>query len=287
MSRPSVVVATATRNHKVDLDQAPLVQALEDRGVNVRVLPWDDKEAQPGFAAAKACLLRSTWNYVQNYERFLPWIDWCAGVTALWNPATIVRWNSHKRYLLELETRGIPIVPTKLYLRGQPASVAELNDAGADLVIKPAVSAGSFGTIRSTGDHTNGLAHLLRMLAERDMLVQRYQPSVDGYGERALVCIDGELSHAVRKGARFAGQGENVSADAVPVADDERALAARVLAAVPSCAAGSLLYARVDLVRDEAGQPRVMELELIEPSLFFGRHPPAAALLAAALVARL
>jgi glutathione synthase/RimK-type ligase-like ATP-grasp enzyme len=283
MSRPSVVLATASRIHKEDLDQAPLVQALGEVGVQAMVLPWDDREAQPGFAAARACVLRSTWNYVQNYQQFLPWVDWCAGVTTLWNPAPVVRWNSHKQYLLELESRGIPIVATRLHRQGATVAVEELAAQGADLVLKPAISAGSFGTMRSTGDHTAGATHLAAMLGARDMLVQQYQPSVDDYGERALIFIDGQLSHAVRKGARFAGQSENVSPQAVPVADDERALAARVLAAAP----GPLLYARVDMVRDTTGQPRLMELELIEPSLFFGRHPPSAARFAAAIAARL
>jgi O-ureido-D-serine cyclo-ligase len=283
MSRPSVVLATATKIGKEDFDQAPLVQAFDDVGVEARVLAWDDAGAQAGFATACACLLRSTWNYVQNYQRFLPWVDWCAGVTALWNPANVVRWNSHKQYLLELQALGVPIVPTQLHRRGAAVDVGALARFGADLVVKPAVSAGSFGTVRSTGDHATGAAHLSDWVAERDMLVQRYQPSVMTYGERALIVIDGQLSHAVRKRARFAGDGEAVSNQAVPIADDERALAERVLAAAP----GPLLYARVDLVRDEAGVPCLMELELIEPSLFFARHPPAAACLAAAVAARL
>jgi glutathione synthase/RimK-type ligase-like ATP-grasp enzyme len=283
MSSPSVVLATCTRIHKEDLDQAPLLQALADVGVAAQVLAWDDPEAQDEIAAARACLLRSTWNYVQNYERFLPWVDWCAGATSLWNPAPVVRWNSHKQYLLELAAAGIPVVPTRLCRQGNHVDLAQLTAQGDDLVIKPAVSAGSFGTLRSTGEHSAGLAHLTSMLATRDMLVQRYQPSVDDYGERAVICIDGQPTHAVRKGARFFGQNENISAEAVPIADDERALAMRILAAAP----GPLLYARVDLVRDAEGRPRLMELELIEPSLFFGRHPPAAARLAAALAARL
>jgi O-ureido-D-serine cyclo-ligase len=286
MSRPSVVLATATRIGKEDFDEAPLAKALSDVGLSPRVLAWDDPQAQTGFAAATACVLRSTWNYVRNYGAFLPWIDWCAGVTKLWNPAQVVRWNGHKQYLLELERDGrIPIVPTQLHRRGARVSPADLSAAGNDLVIKPAVSAGSFATIRSTSqdDHAAGAAHLATQLAERDMLVQRYQASVDDYGERALIAIDGELTHAVRKTARFAGDQEQVSPAAVPIADDERALAERVLARAP----GPLLYARIDLVRDDSGAPRLMELELIEPSLFFARHPPSAARFAAALAARL
>jgi hypothetical protein len=114
------------------------------------------------------------------------------------------------------------------------------------------------------------------------MLVQRYEPAVEGYGERSLIWIDGALTHAVRKNARFAADQENVSNTSVPIADDERALAERVLAAAPQ----PLLYARIDIVRDPEGQPRLMELELIEPSLFFAQHPPAVARMAAAIARR-
>jgi hypothetical protein len=273
-----VALATATSIRKEDFDEAPLVAALHTAGVASRVLAWDDPAAQPGFAAASVCVLRSTWNYVPKYAEFLPWIDACAAVTQLWNPAPVVRWNSHKRYLLELEARGIPIVPTRLVPAGVVPPLAELIGDWEQVVVKPAVSAGSLNTIRVRRDALpQGDAHLLAM--KRDMLVQRYEPAVEGYGERSLIWIDGAFTHAVRKNPRFADDGEYVSELAVPIADDERALAERVLAAAPQ----PLLYARVDLVRDPQGRPRLMELELIEPSLFFAQHRPAAARLAAAI----
>jgi len=99
--------------------------------------------------------------------------------------------------------------------------------------------------------------------------------------ERSLVWIDGELTHAIRKSPRFAGGSESVS-DEQPIAPDERALAERVLAPL----SGELLYARVDVVRDDdaGGAPRLMELELIEPSLFLRQCPRALDRLASAIV---
>jgi hypothetical protein len=96
-------------------------------------------------------------------------------------------------------------------------------------------------------------------------------PSVESTGERSVVWIDGEITHAIRKTLRLAGGVESVS-DAVPIADDERAFALRAMAAVRS---DDLLYGRVDMIRDEAGDLHVMELELVEPSLFFRQHRPA------------
>lgn len=277
---PYVAIATATSIAKEDFDEPPLRQALGEAGVEARWLAWDDPADQAGFAGAAACVIRSTWNYVRNHDRFLAWVDQVGAGTPLWNPPAVVRWNSHKRYLLQLEARGIPIVPTRLVGRGSEESLVDIVGDWEEVVVKPAISAGSFGTIRARRDDlAEGERHLRSFLGERDMLVQRYEPSVEGYGERSLVWIDGAFSHAVRKQARFLGDQESVSQEAMPIADDERALGEQVLAVAPR----PLLYARVDLVRDPQGRPRLMELELIEPSLFFARQPGSAARMAAAI----
>ncbi len=261
-----------------DGDAVPLCRALEARGVEARVLAWDDPEAD--FTQARACVIRSTWNYVHKLDAFLAWAERCARLTALWNPLPIVRWNSHKGYLLQLDGAGIPVVPTRFVPKGARPALRDLVDDWEEVVVKPAVSAGSYGTVRA--DRTTlarAEGHLHRLATARDMLVQRYMPTVEGYGERSLVFIDGVLTHAVRKSPRFSGDAENVSSARVEIAEDEAALAHRVLAASP----GPVLYARVDLVRGEDGTPQLMELELIEPSLFLDRAPAAVDRLAAAI----
>ena len=284
MPRQYLALATATDVAKEDFDMPPLLAALAAAGVEARVLAWDDPAAQEGFFGAAACLIRSTWNYVRQHDRFCAWVDAVGAATTLWNPAPVVRWNSHKGYLLELEARGIPIVPTRMVPRGSGQSLVAVMGTWEDVVVKPAVSAGSFGTLRVTGENrAAGEQHLADFTRERDMLVQRYEPSVEGYGERSLVWLDGAFSHAVRKSARFLGDQEDVSRQPMPIAADERALAERVLAQAP----GALLYARVDLVRDPAGQPQLMELELIEPSLFFDQQPGSAERLAGAIAKRI
>jgi glutathione synthase/RimK-type ligase-like ATP-grasp enzyme len=228
-------------------------------------------------------VLRSTWNYFAHHQPFLAWAERCAALTPLWNPPPVIRWNSHKGYLRALEAAGLPVVPTRLYPRGATASLEEAAGDRARVVIKPAVSAGSFCTIRVGRDEfSRGQAFLEAALVERDMLVQPYFPSVEAHGERSLIWIDGAFTHEIRKAARFTGDQERISA-AAELGRPELAVAEQVLAAAP----GPLLYARVDLARDEAGKPHLMELELIEPSLFFAAHPPAADRLAAALAARM
>jgi O-ureido-D-serine cyclo-ligase len=136
-------------------------------------------------------------------------------------------------------------------------------------VIKPEVGAGSFDARAFAGPSAEATAHLAQLTARGAALVQPYVASVDHYGERSLIWIDGELTHAIRKTPRFAGDIERVEGP-FAIADDERAVALAALAPY----AADILYGRVDLARDAAGTPRVMELELVEPSLFFACHPP-------------
>ena len=288
-----VILATASRLPRVDEDDAPLRAALASVGVGAQTQAWDDPAVDWG--RARACVIRSTWNYVHHYDAFLAWAQRCAAVTTLLNPLPVVRWNSHKRYLCELSAAGLPVVPTRLIARGQPAQLASLvGDWSGDIVLKPAVSAGSFNTVRiARADLELGQRHLDRLVAAGDALVQPFLPSVEDHGERALVCIDGALTHAVRKSPRFAGQAQRISAAAVDIAADEARLAEAALAWVASQvhlaspAPAPLLYARVDLARDAQGQPCLMELELVEPSLFLDRSPAALARLAAAIKQRI
>lgn len=272
-----VALASCVRIPEPDPDQQPLMDALAGRGLRVATLGWDDPHVD--WSQARLTVMRSTWNYPRRARDFLAWAESTAARSALWNPLSVVKSNIHKSYLLDLERRGIAVAPTRLVRQGQTVPLAEVAGEWERVVVKPAVSAASLDTIRvERDDFARGDAHLRMILATRDALVQPYLPSVEGAGERALVCVDGVLSHAVRKTPRFSAEEEQVS-EALPIAPDERALAERALATV----AGPLLYARVDVARGADGRPLVMELELIEPSLFLVQHPPALERLAAAI----
>jgi len=279
-------IATCRPLPEPDADEELLLAALAGRGVRARMADWNDPRED--WDVAVPTIVRSTWDYPQRPDAFVAWIERAARAAPLWNPPAVLRWNVNKLYLRELEERGFPIVPTAFLERGRRIRLAELlpRHGWSDAVVKPAVSAASFRTLRVRagvqGELERGEAHLAALLAERDVLVQRYAPAVGTSGERALVWIDGELTHCVRKSARFTGQEESVSGALTP-ADDEREVALAMLEPFR----GELLYARVDLVRDERGAPRLMELELIEPSLFLVQHPPALERLVDALVERL
>lgn len=268
-----------------DPDQEPLLAALRATGLVAEMLAWDDPAARrPG--AFDLCVLRSSWNYFRAPEAFLAWCAEADRASRLLNPLPVVRWNLHKRYLLELEAAGVPVVPTVLLERGAAADLPGLiaERGWPDVVVKPAVSAASFLTRRfRPGEAPAGRAFLAALLAERDALVQPYLSSAEGSGERALVFIDGALSHAVRKSPRLAGEDERVS-EAVPIAPAEREVAERAMAVGRARVGLPLLYGRVDLLADEAGALRVSELELIEPSLFLVQSPPALERLVRAIV---
>jgi hypothetical protein len=277
-----VVLVTCRVKPEPDPDEAPLCEALRAAGLEVGVLAWDDPDAE--VARARAAVLRSTWNYPRHVEAFAAWVDRAAAATALYNGAAVVHANLHKGYLLRLERAGVPVAPTELVRRGAVANLSAVATARGwgEVVVKPAVSCASYLTERFAGaDLARGAAHLAAILAERDALVQPYLASVESEGERALVWIDGAFTHAVRKQPRFVGQSEAV-AQVRPLTTEERDLGQRALAATP----GPLLYARVDVARDPAGRLVVMELELIEPSLFLVEWPAAMAKLVAAIRVR-
>lgn len=267
-----VALASCVKLPEPDDDEALVLAALRGAGVDAQVLAWDDESA--AFGDQDLVVLRSTWNYYERVEDFLAWARKTAATTRLLNPASIVAWNAKKTYLTELDAQGTPSVPTELVTRGAARRAVDiLDERGWDeVVIKPVVSAGSFRTERFARARLAAAQSFLDdLVSDRDAIVQRWMPSVETYGERSLVWIDGAITHAIRKSPRFSGGAEQVSGE-VPVAPDERAFAERAIA--PWSA--DLLYARIDMVRDDVGALRLMELELIEPSLFF--HQSAAAL---------
>ncbi|HEV8632517.1 MAG TPA: hypothetical protein VGV61_19540 [Thermoanaerobaculia bacterium] len=129
-------------------------------------------------------------------------------MTLLHNPAAVLAWNTDKRYLRELAAAGVIVVPTTFLAPGEPPVLP----ASTELVVKPAVSAGSNDTARyDAAGGAAARAHVQRLHAEgRMVMVQPYQRAVDEYGETALVYFDGELSHSIEKGSIFAARPEIV-----------------------------------------------------------------------------
>lgn len=293
MTTVALVSARAARG--LDEDMAPLVAGFAAAGVSAEIADWDDPHVDwGGFAAA---LLRSAWDYTERLSEFLAWVERTATLTTLLNPPAVVRWNSDKHYLGELSRQGLPTVPSCFCEPDQDAAQVLqrflAQQPAAELVVKPAVGAGSRDTRRHARTAlAETLAHMRTLLsARRSVLLQPYLPSVDRDGETALIYIDGHFSHAIRKGPLLPSGAPSTAALFAPEqitprtpGEDERAVGEGLLAALPF---GALLYARVDLVRGTQGEPRLLELELTEPSLFLAQAEGSAARLARATLARL
>jgi hypothetical protein len=283
----SLALVTCRELPGLDADDQPLLPALAALGVDAEPAVWDD----PGqdWARFDLVVLRSPWDYVERREQFLAW---AASVPRLVNPAPVLAWNTVKHYLADLAAAGLPVVPTRFVAPGQAAALP-----GGEYVLKPAVGVGSRDTGRyGPGDAAQATAHLARLSASgRTALIQPYQAEVDRTGEAALVFLGGRFSHAITKGAMLQGpdpgpaglieglyREERISPRTPSAA--ELAVGRAVVAALPGLVEGGdrLAYARVDLLPGPDG-PVVLELELTEPSLFFGPAPGSAGRFAAVL----
>ena len=268
-------VATCTTLPEVDVDEEPLMTALAAAGIDAQLLAWDDPSAD--WDAPIPTIIRSTWNYSLHLDAFLTWIERAAASAPLLNPPDVVRANVRKRYLLELAARGVPVIRTILLGRCD-----QLPAMSGRFVIKPEVGAGSLDTRVFDVLDDDARAHAAHIIARGHALMQPYVRSVEEYGERSVIYIDGECTHEIRKSPRFSGDAESVTGP-FPIADDERAVAEAAIAPYRD----RILYGRVDMARDDDGRPMVMELELVEPSLFFVKHPAALDRYIAGLVRRL
>ncbi|MFH9548513.1 RimK family alpha-L-glutamate ligase [Streptomyces sp. NPDC017435] len=289
MPRVALVTYDPRPEPSKDRDLPVLRAALEAAGAEADAVCWDDPDAD--WASYDLAVIRSTWDYSWRAAEFTAWTERCGKLTRLANPAAVVRWNTDKRYLGELAAAGVPTVPTRYLAPGGPEGAAGL-PGDHEYVVKPTSGAGARYAARYTPERREAAeAHLARMHAEGlTAMVQPYMRSIDTGGERALQFFGGRLLHASRKRAVLA-PGTAFDADKVAhpglepwtPTPAELAVAGRALAAVPD--ASELLYARVDLVDGDDGEPRVMELELVEPNLFLFLHPGSLPAVVAAVLA--
>lgn len=277
MSKPHTKIAFATCAEAPEIDEhdQPLVSVLATRGVEVTPHPWDDDAVAWGDYAL--VLVRSTWDYPDRREAFLSWAEDVDGATTLLNDPDTLRWNSDKQYLSGLGSHEIKVVSTRFLQPGDPLTLPTTGE----FVVKPSVSAGSRDTARYDAgrDAMAAISHVQGLLAAgRTVMLQPYIDTIDEHGETALIYLAGRLSHAVRKGPLLrSGESptdelfapEEIS-QRVP-SETERRMGAALMSALPKVSRAPL-YARVDLLRTADG-PVLLELELVEPSLFLGYAP--------------
>ena len=258
-----------TRGARGRDDDEPIALAgLARTGVAVEVVDWADPDAR--WSRYDRVVLRSAWDYPQHLPEFLAWLDAVDAVSELVNPAATVRWNLDKQYLAALAEDGVPITPT-VFVR--PGEAAEFPDGR--FVVKPAVGAGSRDAAWYGPDERDSATeHVARLhAAEQTVLVQPMLASVARDGEWPMVFFGGTFSHAACKRVNLprAGAIDSLFAaeqNTAHVATAEQIGAATAAVDAVSRRLGTPTYARVDLVRDDDGRYRVLEVELVEPSLF-------------------
>jgi hypothetical protein len=266
-------LVTYARQPELTDDDRPLIGALEKLGMPALPVRWDDESV--ALDAFQALVLRSTWDYhlrVAEFERWLTRVEQ-AGVP-LWNPVALVRWNMHKRYLRELAEAGVMIPKTQWVNSGTAMQLRDVMDAEgwSEAIVKPAISASATDTSRVQADDAGDAGRFDELLQRSDLLVQEIVPEVASVGEWSLMFIGGTFSHATLKRPRagdFRVQQE-LGGSAVPASASTVAIA--TAAGIMSHLPHAPLYARIDGVVTPRGF-MLMEVECIEPVLFFGHSP--------------
>lgn len=249
-----------------ELVHAPLQQF----GWQIDSVPW--RKDNIDWAQYDAVLIRTTWDYHSDPEKFLQKLEEISSSgTLLLNPLDLVTWNIHKTYLFDLEQKGIRIVPSLWPQRiDREQLYFALDDFGSnEIIVKPLISAGARNTFRISCYQESSIARIVEILKDTECVIQPFIPNVITEGEFSVFYFGGSYSHTVLKTPKqqdFRVQEEHggfirsVIADPVLLEYSQQVL--NLLESTP-------FYARVDWVRGDDGKFHLMELELIEPSLYF------------------
>jgi hypothetical protein len=286
---PQICLITCSRLPDLDDDDRLLIEPLAQLGYEVVPAVWDDPTVD--WDRCDLNIIRSTWDYTEKRDEF---VRWARSVPRLLNPANVIEWNTDKRYLDELAAAGLPVVQTTFV-----TALGDLNlPAEDEFVLKPAIGAGSLGADRydssAPAARERATQHAARLIdAGHTVMIQPFVHSIVEAGETSVMLFNGEFSHAIRKelmlGAHTLAEVEGLykeeQIDQRGASDAELALAQRTLAVLPFGSA-DLLYARVDMVPGENGQPMLMEVELTEPSMFMVKAPGSQERFASAIAER-
>lgn len=260
------------------LDERKLItQALEDLGLKVHCTAWDDP--QYDWSQTRAVVFRTIWDYFERYEEFSAWLDVVKTKTQLVNSYDLIQWNIDKHYLKDLQDKGLAIVPTEYVDTGSYRSIAEvcLERDWQDVVIKPAIAGGAFHTHKvlefERADYEEVFENLV---AERDMLIQPFVPTISSRGEASLMVFNGKFTHAIlkkpKKGDYRVQDDWGGTVHPYSPTQEEITFAEYCFKACNTMPA----YGRVDILWGKNGDILLGELEIVEPELWI-RNDPASA----------
>ncbi len=265
-------------------DWPPLRATLARRGVEADAAVWSDPDVD--WSAYDLVLANGAWDNIHHVDAFLCWVDDVSGALGVpvVNSPAVLRWNIDKRYLRDLEAAGVPVVPTIWVEPGGDPDPALLGLPVGEIVVKPSVSGGGFQTARYRPDeHHRARRHVADLVRSgRTAMVQPYQQAVDDVGEIGLIFVGGVFSHAMHKDPMIPpGAAPTDSLIEFQLVTPASASAAQVELGHAAVAAAEQLhgpsaYARVDTVEADDGQPVLLELEMLDPVLFFDTDPAGA-----------
>lgn len=292
MSAPIVTLVTCEDLPHLDEDEAGLPDALRERGIEPRIAMWNDPTVD--WNASDLTIVRSVRDYAKHRKEFL---SWAHRVPRLLNQESVLSWNSDKHYLKELAKRGLPTIPTIWLEADREFSKHQVHTrfpAHGDFVVKPAVSSGGRGTGRYSATEAMSRAEAIKHAQEElargnTVMVQRYLEEIDHSGETSLIYLNGMPAYRVEKQAmlhpRFqAGdeiQEEKVISSA-NATEEEWRWGEQIRQALHGYIADQagrdelLLYNRVDIVHggpNDEHEFYVMEVSLIDASLYLSAHP--------------
>ncbi|HVU57419.1 MAG TPA: hypothetical protein VHD83_20290 [Puia sp.] len=267
-------------------DDVLLATALTAAGYTVEATPWDDEDID--WSKYQAVVIRSTWNYHLHPAAFRNWLHRLKDYgLRLFNPVDILEWNMDKGYLEHLQQLDVPLPPTRFLDQDSQPDLDDIfrTTGWRQAVIKPCISATAHNTwVTRPATAAADSTRLHELLKTDRFMIQEFMEEVQTDGEYSLLFFGEQYSHAVKKTARsgdFRVQEKygGISLPTQPSPDIIRQATA-ILDKAASLFSGSpgskpdLLYARVDGVIRQ-GIFTLMELELVEPTLFFEQHPPA------------
>ena len=250
--------------------------ALEiSKDLDVKVEIWNDPSVD--WASFDCLIFRTVWDYFEYPKEFAAWLDKIESLNIrTLNPLSIIQRNQHKFYLKDLQNQGIDIIPTLFIAKNTGLDLSILKEKNWEkAVIKPAISAGSYMTTLFSQDEIPTIeAEYTPIALERDLLIQPFMPEIQEMGEISILFFRGQYSHAVLKKpkkddfriqSQFGGQYQSFTPESSIIKTAEN---------IVKTFGGELLYARVDGILKE-GKFLLMEIELIEPDLYFDYAPEA------------
>ena len=269
-------------------DDTHLASSLLKYEINTIRIDWAD----PSFdlKSVDAAVFRTTWDYFEKIDSFLVWLEKTASTVPLFNTFELIKWNLDKHYLLDLGKRGVNVPHTLVKEINETVSLSNfLKNANCEVgIVKPTISGAAWNTYRFSKTNLEEVENKTNaLLKERAMMIQPFQKSVTVNGELSLMLFGGRYTHAVKKVPKpgdFRVQDDHGGKVFLHEATKEEIQFAEK--AVYACSTLPV-YARVDIVRDNFGNLSLMELELIEPELFFRFYPKSAEVFAEELAKRI